>query len=453
MAEQHTAIGPVTGKARIDVLDILRGLAILGIFFMNIPFEAASVTAQLQDIRLVGWTVADQRTWAFIAIALEGTQRCVLEFLFGAGMMVLTARAMTPDGPVAVADLYFRRTLWLMVFGLIDIFVVLWVGDILFIYSLAALMLFPFRRLRPRTLVLLGSVFTLFVVVGGAMTYADRTGLVSRVEVAQQHQAAHKPLTSTDSKALEEWNKKLERLSQKPNAEFRKKMAEENKAHAGGFLPYAQYAWNSWLEVFWQGGALPIGIFEAFCTMLFGIALWKWGIIQGQRSTAFYAAMALVAYAIGITVRAIGVAEVFTFAPYPKTIWITNEIGRLGVGLGHVALVNWAIRTRMGWSLLAPFRAAGRTAFSLYYIEQIVGLHIIFAPYGFNLWARYGWADMALIAVAMCAVLLVVANIWVRYFAIGPLEWAWRSLAYLKFQPFLRPRAVDAQLGGTILPA
>ncbi|WP_374139989.1 DUF418 domain-containing protein [Sphingomonas sp. 32-62-10] len=74
-------------------------------------------------------------------------------------------------------------------------------------------------------------------------------------------------------------------------------------------------------------------------------------------------------------------------------------------------------------------------------MEQIIGLHILFSPYGFNLWGRFGWAEMTGIAAAMFVGLLVVANIWVRYFAMGPLEWLWRSLSYLKWQPFRHPTA------------
>ncbi len=70
--------------------------------------------------------------------------------LFGAGVMIMTCRAMTPDGPVGVADLHFRRNLWLVAFGLIHAYVLLWPGDILFAYGTAALFVFPFRRLdRP----------------------------------------------------------------------------------------------------------------------------------------------------------------------------------------------------------------------------------------------------------------------------------------------------------------
>ena len=432
-----TDLAPVRGKARIDVLDMMRGFAILGIFFMNIPFQAASVSSQFADIRLLGWTPADQVSWATIQILLEGTQRCLLEFLFGAGMMVIAAKAMDPDGPVAIADLYMRRTMWLLLFGAIDIFVVLWVGDILSVYAVAGLFLFPFRTLGPRLLLGLGLSFALVTAVGGAFDYAGRAALVEQVATAQQHKAANAPLTKTDQKAMAEWQQKLDRF--KPSKENAKKIADEQKAHQRGLSGYAELMWGQWVEFFWLGGFFWLTVIEALCAMLIGVAMWKWGIIQGQRSALFYLVLGALAYGFGITARWMGAQEIMAFSPMPKTIWITAELARLAVGLGHLALFNFLVKSRIGWLILSPLRAAGRTAFSLYFIEQIIGLHILFSPYGLNLWGRYGWAEMTGIAAAVFVGLLILANIWVRFFAMGPLEWLWRSLAYLKWQPFRHP--------------
>lgn len=436
------ALAPVSGRARIDVLDMLRGFAILGIFFMNIPFQAASAVAQFADIRLIGWTPADQASWVAINVLLEGTQRCLLEFLFGAGLMVLANKAMTPDGPVAVADLYIRRTIWLLIFGALDIFVVLWVGDILSIYAVAGLFLFPFRLLRPRLLLGLGLVYALYTGVMGSIDYADRAALIQRVEVARQHQAAKTALTVADTKALEDWQKKLDRFKRPP--EFAKQIATEKEAHRGGVIDYAGWLHGQWIEYFWVGGIFWISVAEAFCAMLIGIALWKWGIIQGERSAMFYLVLGGLAYGFGLTARWIGTQEMLAFAPIAKTIWITMEPARLAVGLGHLALFNLLAKYGFGRALLAPFKAAGRTAFSLYFVEQIIGIHILFSPYGLNLWGKYGWAGQTAIAAIVFVALLIVANVWVRFFAMGPLEWLWRSLAYLKRQPFrVAPRQPD----------
>ena len=440
MVESSSGIlAPVRGKARIDVLDILRGLAILGIFYINVPYMAAPVWQFSADIRSLGWSAADQNAWALINMFLAGTQRCLLEFLFGAGMMVMARKAMVPDGPVAIADLYWRRNLWLLGFGLFDVFVLLWPGDILHIYALAALFLFPFRTLAPRVLLALGLGWAVLCAVGipehGLRQYADRAEIVRQVDVAHAHQRAGQAPSAADAKALAEWDRLV--AAHKPDPELNMRIAREIKAHQGGFIPYAREAWRYW--AFLADAWLVWDVIEAFCTMLIGVALWKWGVIQGQRSKRFYLVLMLAAYGFGITARALGISETISFTLMPRTSWVTGEFARLAVGLGHLALVNWAVQTRAGNALLSVFKAPGRMAFSLYFLQQFVGKYILFAPFGFNLWGRYGWAQMAAISTMGVVLLILFAQVWMQRFTSGPLEWLWRSLSRGSLQPMSSP--------------
>lgn len=446
----ETTIAPVSRTDRIDVLDILRGVAILGIFYMNISFMGNNGTAQINDIRSIGWTAADQYVWSVIAVVAEGTQRGLLEMLFGAGMMVLTARAMVPDGPVAVADLYLRRNMWLLVFGLVDVFILGWVGDVLHTYALAALFLFPFRLLKPRALVAIGLLYPLALAGMSAGEYVARGALIAKVEVVQAQKAAGKPLSVEDKKTLAEWEKKLD--ARKVEAEEKKEIEAEIKAHAPGTGAVAFLSWTAsiWLK-FLSESELILWIVEAFFTMLIGVALWKLKIIQGGQSARFYLGMMLVTYGFGLTARGVGVAEMTTFSPIPKTIWVTGELARIAVTLGHVALINLVVKSVMGSKVLAPLKAAGRMAFSLYFMQQIIGLWILFAPWGFGLWGKYGHAELAAIATAVIIGQIVLANIWMRFFVAGPLEWLWRSLSYVGWQKFRRrkpPAVTESVIAG-----
>src|SRR5262249_36135454 len=108
---EESMLVPKVGRARIDTLDVLRGIAILLIFVLNIPLMGNPLYPFHADPRLLGWSPADQSYWWFQSIALAGTQRGILQLLFGAGAVILLERTMRRDGPVEVADLYFRRNL------------------------------------------------------------------------------------------------------------------------------------------------------------------------------------------------------------------------------------------------------------------------------------------------------------------------------------------------------
>lgn len=433
-------LAPVRGKDRIEVLDALRGLAILFIFYMNVPAMSGPISALIGNIRSMGWSPADQSTWLFMTTFMEGTQRGLLEMLFGAGLMVTAAKAMEFDGPVGVADLYIRRNLWLLAFGLFDIFALLWMGDILHVYALCALALFPFRKLKVRWLITIGLLFGTVQFVGGAFEYVNRTELQKTHIVAVEKQAKGQALSKDEAEAVKEWKKIEDRAAGKDPIE--KKLAEdEKKGRSGSMGDYAEFWISTYVFILGKGGLLA-GVIEAFGTMLIGIALWKLGFIQGKRTTREYLIALAIAYGFGLTARYVGGLERMAFAPIPKTIWMTQEYARIAVSIGHIAAVNLLMRAATGRKLLWPFLAAGQMAFTLYLMQQVIGIWILYSPIGFHLPGAQGWAHMALVASAVILFQLVFANIWMRYFVSGPLEWVWRSLSYVRKQPFRR-RAVD----------
>ncbi len=432
----ETVLAPVRGRDRIEVLDALRGFAILGIFYMNLPAMAGPISAMFGSIRDMGWSPADQSAWLFMETFLEGTQRGLLEMLFGAGLMVTAAKAMTPDGPVAVADLYIRRNLWLLAFGLINIFVLLWPGDILHIYALCALALFPFRKLSLRWLIPLGLLISSVQLIVGGIEYVSRTELQQTQAIVAEKQARGEKLTAEETEAKKEWQEKIDKIAGKEPVE-EKLAKDEAKARAGSFGDYAGF-WISTYILFVGKGSLLGGVVEAFGTMLLGIALWKTGFIQGRRSTRDYLIALVVAYGFGLTARYVGGLEKMSFAPIPKTIWMTAELARIAVSIGHIALINLLIRTGLGHKALKPFLAAGQMAFTLYLMQQVIGIYFLYSPIGLHLPMAPGWAYLLGLASAVIVAQLIFANLWMRWFASGPLEWIWRSLAYCRKQPFRR---------------
>ena len=88
-----------------------------------------------------------------------------------------------------------------------------------------------------------------------------------------------------------------------------------------------------------------------------------------------------------------------------------------------------------------------------YFLQQIIGGFVLFAPFALGLWGKFGWAELAAIATAVIIFELILANLYMRFFVAGPLEWLWRSLAYVRWQPLLRraTHAANADQGGTAI--
>lgn len=420
-------VGQIAVRDRIAVLDVLRGLAILLILLMNIP-----AMGNLETVRIdvPGWTALDQAaTWVQMVV-FAGTQRGMLELLFGAGMLIMASRAMNPDGPVAVADAYYRRNLWLALFGLAHALLFMWWGEILFPYGLAALLIFQFRTLAPRTLMVIGLVVLL--ASGhwyGKQRYDERANILREAPAALALKAEGKPLSDEQAATVKHW----EALQ-----DFSKGAGKEVEAERIGRTTTlaAFFKWNAEFWMNFTDRLLVMIIFEATSTMLIGAALFKWGIIQGKRSARFYLLMMLCSYAVALPMRIMDTSQIVSLTLDPRMGWVTYQISRLAMTLGHLALVNLAVKAAFGRTLFKPFEAAGRLPLSVYFGQSIICLWILFPAYGFGLWGKFGMAGMTAIAVGVIAFQVIVANLWLRWFENGPFEWVWKSLAYARLQPF-----------------
>ena len=141
----HT-FAPVIVKERISSVDTLRGFALLGILLMNIVGFALPGNAYDDPTIAGGATGMNLAVWAVNYILFEGKMVAIFSMLFGAGVILLTSRAEQRGAEAAIADIYYRRTLWLIAFGMAHAYYI-WNGDVLYFYGCAGLVLFPLRKL------------------------------------------------------------------------------------------------------------------------------------------------------------------------------------------------------------------------------------------------------------------------------------------------------------------
>jgi uncharacterized protein len=431
-------VARITANERIAQLDVLRGIAILFILFMNIQYMGDFSNPEYYPNR-VSWTGFDQAAW-WVNRLLDGTQRGLLELLFGAGVLIMARNAMTPDGPVEVADLHMRRNMWLMVFGVAHGIIFLWEGDILFSYGTAALLVFPFRRLDPRWLLGLGVVVNLGILAPNIIEYRERAALVTAATAANERLAAGDAITDKQKAVLAKWSK-VQAEARGPDAATLK---AEKARLKGPFTAYAASRIKMWVYVQFTGiGIYWENIIEAFGTMLIGMALFKWGIIQGRASRATYVLLLVAGYGIGLALRIPATIAQLRFDALPDIGMVTFGLARLPITLGHIGAVSLALTTPLGRTLLKPFEANGKLPLSTYMGASAAAVILFGWPF-MGLFGQLGFGQLFVLACGIILGQIIIANLWLKLFATGPMEWLWKSLSYAKPQPFRRTSGPQA---------
>src|SRR6218665_278676 len=113
---------------RIVTLDIVRGVAVMGILAMNIVAFSMPEAAYVNPAAYGTESIADLGSWLFSFILIDGKMRGLFSFLFGASMLLVIDRAEARGANAAWA--HYSRMLWLLIFGLIHYFFI-WFGYIL----------------------------------------------------------------------------------------------------------------------------------------------------------------------------------------------------------------------------------------------------------------------------------------------------------------------------------
>jgi uncharacterized protein len=427
------ALVPVNQAERISALDTLRGFALLGILLMNIV-AMGMFGAAYDDPTVAGGSAgANLWVWTAMHVLADGKMRCLFSMVFGASIILLTSR-LERRGPSA--DIYYRRTLWLMAFGIVHAYF-LWVGDILYPYALCALALYPFRKMSAKALLIIGAVFGLAdagLYTAGGFHFRD---VITDGRAAIQASESGQKLTEKPEDAkrsYEQWRK-----ANRPTAEELKKDADQFRgnfasvvaARAKSVAPGHNTAYYSPLSGSW----------DIWCMMFIGMGLFKLGVLSGERSMRFYVLMALIGYGIGIPVNSYSAWMIIKSNFDPVIHLFANssyDLGRLTVALGHMGVIM--LICKVGWFhwLMSSLGAIGQMAFSNY-IAQSVITAFYFTGYGFKMYGKLERHQLYYVVGAIWIFQLIVSPIWMRHFRFGPLEWCWRSLTYWQRQPMRRP--------------
>jgi uncharacterized protein len=423
---------PVALAERIRSLDVLRGVAVLGILLVNVWSFGLVFPGSLSPMYLGCSSMVDRVVALVTWLVAYNKLMPIFSMLFGAGILLISerleARGLRPR------NIVFRRQLWLLMFGLVHAYL-LWDGDILAPYAVYGMIVFLFRKRTARTLIILGVLSTLLpaclmVAGSGFMAQAQAKG-----EAAEAAVQAGEPLTQEQRQALDMWRE--QRVGWMPTAEDIERLEAVRRS---GYFRMLQLAIPGVLSLHLVVYPLVVGWLIAGM-MLIGMALYKTGALSGARSPAFYRWMVGLGYVLGLPLVVVAfVAGCRSPGDVRTQMLLVSPIVNLSgpvVALGHIGLV--VLATRNGWlgRLEARLAAAGRMAFTNYIAQTLICI-TLFYGFGFGLFGSLCRLELALLAVAIWILQLWWSPRWLEHFRFGPLEWLWRSLTYRHGQPMRR---------------
>ncbi|MDQ4122091.1 MAG: DUF418 domain-containing protein [Acidobacteriota bacterium] len=396
-------IAPISSQERIEILDVLRGLAIGGIlvgnmqWFSGYGFMPETLAAQSP--------FADRLTHFLVHFFVEGKFYSIFSFLFGFGFALQISRA--EERGDTKGSLFKRRLFWLLIIGLLHAYL-LWAGDILSIYALMGFVLILFRRKTNDSL--LKWAFALLTVP--IFTYT----LLYILFVNFAPPGAAEMMSKGQS---DMWNNSIRIVPQ-----------------SGFFEVISGYNLN-YIVGRYLGLIFDMRLPKILAMFLLGFYAFRRGFFQNlSNHNSFIRRVPIYGLVLGLIGNIAFSALAGKEAAFPPSIAgiagvICYAFGVPALALFYIALIT-ILWQKTAWQRLLSFLApVGRMALTNYLLQTVICV-LIFYGYGFRQFGRVGATTATLIAVAIFLFQIFISGLWMKYFAYGPMEWIWRQLTYRK---------------------
>ncbi|WP_218090141.1 DUF418 domain-containing protein [Paenibacillus solanacearum] len=359
------------------LLDILRGFAVLGIFFVNVPDMIGSGLAFRST-----FTGFDALLRLLYDMFFQTKLYTIFSFLFGAGFMIFMQNAERKGFPAK--RLFLRRLMALLVIGLLHA-VLLWFGDILTTYALLGLLLLPFYRRSVPTLIvwslILLGLFTLLIFMLYAWFPSGTAG--SRM-------FTHIP-------------------SMRERLDFLLRIGLLNNLIFG---------------------------FEVVGLYLLGMVAAKKQWFAGELRVPVVRSLQLAALAISVLLF-VPMVQYYRSSPVYNTyaVYLYIYLSGKSMAMFYVCTLLLAVK-RWGSERFRGLAAAGRLSLTVYLLQTVVTFGLI-AVFGQRLNELPLWLGMGYAAV-LSVLFIICSKAWLKRYRMGPAEWLWRTLTYGELPAFRR---------------
>jgi uncharacterized protein len=399
---------PIQVQERIEVLDVIRGFALLGILMANMAlFGSPSHYQEALGNQLVTgfW---DAASTSFVHFLIQGKFYTIFSFLFGLGFALFYERAAARSAKPM--RLFYRRLLILLLIGLTHAFFI-WFGDILVTYALLGFLLPLFFHRKPKTII----KWAVGLFLSFALFLAFAVGALALAKLAAEGVL----------------NESVQTLF----TGFAQRI--ESSYHAYGQGTFSEIMAQRSSDTLFTYSQLFTSIFVVFPLFLLGLYAGKRKIFQNiETNLTFIKKIWIWGLVIGLSMSIVKFflksqmgGDLYSFAAitYPGF----GFLGDTGLCLFIMTSVVLLYRNTVWIQRFKPFASMGRMALSNYLFQSIV-CTTIFYSYGLGLYGKVGSAWGLVLAVALFTSQIIISRYWLKRYHYGPMEWVWRCLTYGK---------------------
>jgi uncharacterized protein len=407
-APQAQILTPVGPKDRLFSLDVVRGLAILGILAVNAMTFAWPYVVSTNPTLQPGFDAEAANAWQIMHVFFQDKMRTLFSMLFGVSIFLIGGERFDE----ARGRLLRRRLFWLGVFGLVH-GLAFWFGDILLLYAWTGVFVMLVRSWSARRLLITGVILNLvcsglYVGMMASMTLAPPEAIQSAMEGSG-------------------W------------------LLDQAKLQAL-IAPFHADALSVSLHVLKQWPTVVPMMLIAFipataALMMIGMGLFKAGFLAGRSPVWLYGLfIALGAGALWLIYLETSTSIAAGFPYLPTMTKPANTFLSPLAALGYASILILA--ARFGAKLiLTPLACAGRMAFTNYLSQTLIMTTLFYGGRGLGWYGQIGWPEMWLVIGAVWIAQLIWSPLWLSVFSMGPLEWLWRCLMYGRLVPIRKPAA------------
>ena len=459
---------PLDKNKRVDALDVLRGLALVGILLMNIEwFNRAIISLGAHDTTLTG---VDHAVGWLIRCFVEGKFYKLFALIFGMGFAVMLLRAKEVGRPFGAW--FVRRMIVLFLIGLAHM-IFLWGGDILHDYAIAGLLLLAWvsynKTKTPRyylKLALMWLAIPIFLIsFGGSifgMIFNDTKyqemwqNELDIYTVVQQKFERDVEVVSQINEVSDSRDSTLDETSfTMPTDEESKAIAitdaieQQKESQADIAKEDAAFMQDS----YWQATEYRIGftglmlMFTPIMSLVVLMPIFILGfwlvmtekITKHQQHHTFFKLLAHVGLGIGIPLN---VASIIIIQhPAAEVSGVLQGVGQMLfyvaqylLSAGYLGIVICALNKKIWQEFFSAFSPMGQMALTNYLMHSVI-LTSIFYGYAGGQYGEISRAPQILIVIAIIVSQIILSTWWLNRYRFGPMEWLWRSLTYKKLQP------------------